>query len=143
MRLDFGRQAERGGDGFLAVEALVVDLLVVGIEQWVTDRAVQQGTLAVQRLIFQARKRAGLWHHAYMQAAVEHAVFDLAGRDHADLDAHIGATVLEFGQGMGDAHVRQGDQVIGQADVQLAAQMLVQAIDLGTEAFQCAEQLQG
>jgi len=44
---------------------------------------------------------------------------------------------------MGDAHVRQGDQVIGQADVQLAAQMLVQAVDLGTETFQRAEQLQG
>jgi hypothetical protein len=56
---------------------------------------------------------------------------------------HVRAAVLEFGQGMGDAHVRQGDQVVGQADVQLAAQMLVQAIDLGAKAFQRTEQLQG
>lgn len=43
---------------------------------------------------------------------------------------------------MGDAHVRQGDQVVGQANVQLATQVLVQAVDLGAKAFQCAEQLQ-
>lgn len=77
-----------------------------------------------------------------MQAAIEHPLLDLAGGDHADLDVHIGTTVLQFGQGVGDAHVRQGDQVVGQADVQLAAQVLVQAIDLGAERFQGAEQLQ-
>ena len=70
-------------------------------------------------------------------------MLDLAGGDHTDLDAYIRAAVLEFRQGMGDTHVRQGHQVVGQADVQLAAQMLVQAVDLGAEAFQRAEQLQG
>ncbi|MNE68807.1 hypothetical protein D3C80_1644890 [compost metagenome] len=44
---------------------------------------------------------------------------------------------------MGDAHVRQGHQVVGQADVQLSAQVLVQAVDLGAETFQGTEQLQG
>ena len=43
---------------------------------------------------------------------------------------------------MGDAHVGQGDEVVGEADVQLAAQVLVQAVDLGAEALQGAEQLQ-
>ncbi|MNY30211.1 hypothetical protein D3C86_1643050 [compost metagenome] len=43
---------------------------------------------------------------------------------------------------MGDAHVGQGDQVVGQADGQLTAQMLVQAVDLGAETFQCTQQLQ-
>ncbi|MCY1434972.1 hypothetical protein D9M71_510510 [compost metagenome] len=70
-------------------------------------------------------------------------MFDLAGGDHADLDSYLGPAVLEFGQGVGDAHVRQGHQVVGQADVQLATQMLVQAVDLGAEAFQGTEQLQG
>ncbi len=77
-----------------------------------------------------------------MQAAVQYPLLHLAGGDHADLDAHIRAAVLQFGQGMGDAHMRQGDQVVGKADVQLTAQVLVQAVDLGTESFQCTEQLQ-
>ncbi|MNO82377.1 hypothetical protein D3C76_736500 [compost metagenome] len=70
-------------------------------------------------------------------------MLDLAGGDHADVDAHVRAAVLELGKRMGDAHVRQGHQVIGQADVQLAAQVLVQPVDLGTEALQGTEQLQG
>ncbi|MNH19824.1 hypothetical protein D3C86_2128010 [compost metagenome] len=44
---------------------------------------------------------------------------------------------------MSDAHVRQGHQIVGQADVQLATQVLVQAVHLGAETFQGAEQLQG
>ncbi|MNV75900.1 hypothetical protein D3C71_1692260 [compost metagenome] len=69
-------------------------------------------------------------------------MFDLAGGDHADLDSYLGPAVLEFGQGVGDAHVWQGHQIVGQADVELAAQVLVQAVDLGTKTLQGAEQLQ-
>ncbi|MNE95955.1 hypothetical protein D3C80_1941110 [compost metagenome] len=36
----------------------------------------------------------------------------------------------------------QGDQVVRQADGQFAAQVLVQAVDLGAETLQCTQQLQ-
>ena len=78
-----------------------------------------------------------------MQAAVQYALLDFAGRGHADLDAHVRAALLQARQGVGDAHVRHGHQVVGQADVQLAAQVLVQAVDLGAKTLQGAEQLQG
>ena len=42
----------------------------------------------------------------------------------------------------GDAHVGHGDQLVGQPDIQLAAQMLMQTVDLGSKAFQRAQQLQ-
>ncbi|MCY1367884.1 hypothetical protein D9M69_548360 [compost metagenome] len=71
-----------------------------------------------------------------MQATVEYALLDFIGRDHADLDLHVRAAFFQLREGMGDAHVRQGDQVVRQTDDQFAAQVLVQAIDLGAEAFQ-------
>ncbi|MNG22167.1 hypothetical protein D3C84_1066240 [compost metagenome] len=43
---------------------------------------------------------------------------------------------------MGDAHVGQGDQVVRQTNDQFATQVLVQAVDLGAEAFQRTQQLQ-
>lgn len=74
-----------------------------------------------------------------MQAAVEHTLFNFMGRDHADMNLYIRPTLLELGQCMGDTHMGQGDQVIGQANGQFAAQMLVKAVDLGTKALKCAE----
>lgn len=76
-----------------------------------------------------------------MQAAVEHPLLDLAGGDHADLYAHVRAAVLELGQGVGDAHVRQGHQVVCEANVELTPQVLVQAVDLRAKGLQGAEQL--
>ncbi|MNP86421.1 hypothetical protein D3C76_1866480 [compost metagenome] len=64
-------------------------------------------------------------------------MFHFVGRDHADLDLHVRTSFLQLRQGVSDAHVRQGDQVVRQADGQLTAQVLVQAVDLGAEAFQC------
>ncbi|MNL68939.1 hypothetical protein D3C87_1937370 [compost metagenome] len=101
-----------------------------------TDRAIQQRTFAVERLIFQARQRTGLRYHADMQATVEYALFDFVGRNHADLNLHIRAPFLQLRQGVGDAHMGEGDQVVGQADGQLAAQVLVQTVDFGAETFQ-------
>ncbi|MNN82036.1 hypothetical protein D3C81_1989230 [compost metagenome] len=89
MGLDFCGQTEGRGNGVLSVQALVVKLLVVDIKQRVTDRAIQQRTLAIQRLILQPRQRAGLGHHADMQTPVEHALFHFVGRDHANLDLHV------------------------------------------------------
>lgn len=66
MRLDIGRQAECRGNGILHIEPIVVQLAIIGVEQWVTYCAIEQGTLTVQRLILKARERAGLWHHADM-----------------------------------------------------------------------------
>ncbi|MOA56887.1 hypothetical protein D3C78_1809640 [compost metagenome] len=74
-----------------------------------------------------------------MQAPVEHALLDFVGGDHANLDLHVGPAFFQLRQGVGDAHVGQGDQVVGQADGQFTAQMLVQAVDLGAKAFQCAQ----
>ena len=54
-----------------------------------------------------------------------------------------GPALLEPGQGVGDAHVLHRDQVVGQADIQLAAQVLVQAVDLGAKALQRRQQLLG
>ncbi|MNP78561.1 hypothetical protein D3C76_1762080 [compost metagenome] len=71
-----------------------------------------------------------------MQATVEHALLHFVGGDHADLDLHVRPALLQLRQGMGNAHVGQGDQVIGESDGQFSPQVLVQAIDLGAEAFQ-------
>ena len=68
--LDFGRQAEGWGNGFLAIEALIVEQIVIGVEQRMTDGAVQQLAFAIQRLIFQPRQRAGLGDDAHMQATI-------------------------------------------------------------------------
>ncbi|MNH40027.1 hypothetical protein D3C79_1012780 [compost metagenome] len=54
VSLDIGRQAEGWGDGLLAVEPVVVYLMIVGVEQRVADRAIQQRALAIQRLVFKA-----------------------------------------------------------------------------------------
>ena len=136
MRLNLGRQAEGRSDGVLTVEALIVQLFVVDIKQRMTNRAIQQRTFAVERLIFQPRQGACLRHHADMQAAVEHALLDFIGRDHADLNLHVRPALLQLRQRVSDAHVGQGDQVVGQADGQFAAQVLVQAVDLGAKTFQ-------
>ncbi|MCY1440278.1 hypothetical protein D9M71_565460 [compost metagenome] len=105
--------------------------------------AVKQRALAVQRLVLQPGKRHGVRHHADVHAAVEHPLLHLAGRRHADIDHHVRPALLQARQRMGDAHVRQGHQVVGEADVQLATQVLVQAVDLGAEGFQRRQQLHG
>ncbi|MCY1354371.1 hypothetical protein D9M69_407460 [compost metagenome] len=108
-----------------------------------THGAVEQRAFAVQGLVFQSGEGGGLRYHADVQAAIEHALFHLAGRRHADVDLHVRAALLQARQRMGDAHVRQCHQVVGEADVQLATQVLVQAVDLGAEGFQRRQQLHG
>ncbi|MNZ73093.1 hypothetical protein D3C78_914940 [compost metagenome] len=105
--------------------------------------AEQQRALAVQRRVFQPGQRTDQRHHADMQMTIEHAQFDLARGGHADIDAYPRAALLQCTQGMGDAHLRQGHQVVDDADVQLAAQVPVQVVDLGAEALQRRQQRLG
>ena len=55
---------------------------------------------------------ADLGYDANVQAAVEHALLDFIGRDHADIDVHIRATFFQMGKRVGDAHMGEGDQIV-------------------------------
>lgn len=67
------------------------------------NRGTDAGELVT---LAQPGQRAGLGHHADMQAAIQHALLDFTGRCHADLNAHVRAALLQACQGVGDAHVR-------------------------------------
>ena len=61
----------------------------------------------------------------HMQAPVEHTLLYFIGRDHAYMDLHVGPSLLELSQGMGNAHMGQSDEVVCQTDGQLTSQMVV------------------
>ena len=74
-----------------------------------------------------------------MQAPIEYPLLDFVGGDHADLYLHVRPALFKLGQCVSNAHVGNGDEVIGQADGQLTTQMLMQTVNFGAKAFKCAQ----
>ncbi len=129
-----------GANRILGRQDALVQRRVGHLEQRMAAAAVEQGALFVERQVLQAGQGIDQRQHAQVEMAIEHAGLDLAGQGHADVDHHVGRSALEGGQGMGDAHARLGDQVVDDAEVQLATQVLVQLVDLAAKAFQGGEQ---
>ena len=139
-RLGFGGQAVAGRHGVRGEHLVHRDIAVGALEQCVAAAAIELRVLVIQRQVLEPRQRTDQRHHADMQVAVEHAQFDLVGGGHADVDPHLRSLPLERAESVGDAHLRQGHQVVDDADVEFAAQVLVQVVDLGAEPLQRRQQ---
>ncbi|MDR6236087.1 hypothetical protein QE440_003828 [Pseudomonas psychrotolerans] len=129
-----------GPDRVLRRQDTLIQRFIRHLEQWMGAAAVEQGALLVEWQVFQAGQGIDQRQHAQVQMAVQHPGLDLAGQGHADVHQHARCGALEGGQGVGDAHTWLGDQVVDDAKVQLAAQVLVQLVDLAAKALQGGEQ---
>src|SRR5690606_10348423 len=101
------------------------------MEQRVLTAAIETRMLAIERQCLHTGRQVDFRHHPDMQTPIEHGSGDLPWWVHMDIDAHPGSFCLEPSQGMSNAHLRITDQSVGDADVELAAQIVMQGIDLG------------
>lgn len=102
--------------------------------------AVQRRLLLVQAQIGQARQGVDFGDHPHVQRAVQHALLDVAGHHHGDVDAHAGAARAERLQRLGNMHVRLRDQVVDDADVEVATQLAVQLVHFVAEVLDGGQQ---